>query len=133
MKLGPLKDLTNEEMDRLDSMDFDDHAQYSLAGTGRRGRITMTRFELEEKILMLGGTVVGLVCIVIVVCCLVWVVVDALGSASCLDMGYSWNSTTWAFGQYCGVEIDETDYIVPMSEAAEWMEERKGMFNGGTD
>lgn len=130
MKLGKLKDLTNEEMDRLDNMDFDDHAQQEI---GRWGRIKMTRLELEEKIMLVGGVVVTLVSVAIVAVCLMWIAVDALGSAACLDLGYSWNSTTWAFGQYCGIEIDETDYVVPMAEAAEWMEERQGIFDGGKD
>lgn len=58
-----------------------------------------------------------LLSLVIIVACLVWGGRKAYAESVCNKAGYPTANVTWTLAAYCVKRVDQTDTVVPLSEA----------------
>jgi hypothetical protein len=59
----------------------------------------------------------GVFVLVLLAACVAMIAVDLNTKRKCLSLGYRDSQLSWAFDRYCVARVDQTDLVVPLSEA----------------
>ena len=84
-----------------------------VAGGRPRGADDAMRLNGIEKVFLAGLAVIALVIVFLIVGC----TVAAKTDADCKAKGWREGNVTWNLKRWCVTRIDQTDVVVPLSEA----------------